>query len=276
MIKVQKNSILCFLISSLSILLFPFFAPASHSSVFLPILSFLLLSSILRVASSGCEIHLRLLPMVSQWLALLWLFLLVSANTETFSFQVPNYYDIPPHHSPYTSHKLLAINDSTLVMYEYPVLNVSHYDLQNTVVRLPYDFASKPRQQLLVKLNNYCNRTFDANDVINVKLCWPAILPVNFDLEHRFVRAHDVGLAAEGLENDTLDIYVVVDYQADFYAVREPLPSTIEFNLVISKLPNKLPIPIELYGFIVYLVDVCIVVVALHLYVMEGIKKAFF
>lgn len=218
--------------------------------------------------------------MVSQWLALwlsiLWFSPLVSANTETFSFQVPNYYDIPPNHSPYTGHKLLAINDSMLVMYEYPVLDISHYDLEKTVVRLPYDFASKSRQQLLVKLNNYGNRIFDANDVINVKLCWPATVPVNFDLQHRFIRAHDVGLAAEGLENDTLDIYVVVDYQADFYAVREPLPSTVEFNLVIAKLPNNLPIPIELYDFIVYLVDVCIVVVALHQYVMEGIQKAFF
>lgn len=213
--------------------------------------------------------------MISRWLGLLWLVLSVSANTETFSFQIPNYYEIPPYRKPF-SNQLVAINESTLVLSEYPILDISNYDLLKTVVQLPYDFTEKPRQQLLIKLNNYNNSTFDANDVINVKLCWPATTPVNFELEHRFIRAHDLGVAAEQLSDNTLDIYVVVEYHGDFYAVREPVASTIEFNLVIARLPNHLPIPIELYDVIVYLVDVCIVVFGLYPYIMGVMKRAFF
>jgi len=230
----------------------------------------------LRVAVFGCEINTLSLSMISRYLLILYLVLAVSANTETFLFLVPNYYDIPLHPQPYTHQRLTTVNTSTLVMVDYPILDVYNYDLAKTSVSIPYQFTEKPQNQLLVKLNNYGDATFDANDVINVKLCWPATIPVNFDLSHRFIRAHDLGLAPERLGGDTLDIYVVLEYQADFYSVRDDLASSMEFNLVIAKLPNSLPVPIELYDFIVYLVDMCILFAAMYEYVMEGIKRAFF
>lgn len=200
----------------------------------------------------------------------------VAANTETFIFPVPNYYNIPAHIEPYTGHTLSAINSTTRVLTDFPILDVYNYNLLQTVVSLPYNFHEKPREQLLVKLNNYGDTTFDANDVINVKLCWPATIPVTFQLDHRFIRASDLGLAEQHLKLNTLDIYVVIDYEADFYAVREVHARTIDFNLVVSKLPNRIPIPIELYDFIVYVVDVCILLASVYPYILAFIEKTFF
>lgn len=197
----------------------------------------------------------------------------VAANTETFVLLIPNYYDIPIDQRDHTDPHLAAINASTSVLTNHPILNANNYNVLETLVSLPYDYLRKPRQRLFVKLTNYNNNTFDANDLINVKLCWPATMPFNFDLNYRFVRAHELGAAEKSLTGDTLDIYIVVDYEADFYAVREVDSTMIDFNLVISKLPNRVPIPIELYDVIVYVVDVCIVLAGVFPYILGFLEK---
>lgn len=211
--------------------------------------------------------------------SLIWVFCLirlVAANTETIVFLVPNYYDIPLQPHVFSGQNLVSINSTTNALTEFPILDVYNYNLLQTLVSVPYDFAAQRSNRLLVKLNNYGDSTFDANDLINVKLCWPATTPVNFRLDHKFVRSGDLGLAEKLLPQDTLDIYVEIQYQADFYAVREFLPPQLEFNLVISKLPNRVPIPIELYDFIMYFGDVCIVLVALYPYIISALKRAYF
>lgn len=180
---------------------------------------------------------------------------LVLANTETYLLKIPNYYDIPTPQRQYLLNHISKINATTTLIDEYPILDVYNYNLENTELELPYDYVSKTEQKLFVKLNNYQNKTFDSNDLINVKLCWPATYPFDFSLSHEFIRA---GEFENTPESNTLDIYVVITYQADFYAVKEVTDQTIKFHLVVSKLPNSIPIPIELYDFIVYAVDLCI------------------
>ncbi|KAF5210290.1 hypothetical protein EJF18_40324 [Clavispora lusitaniae] len=191
----------------------------------------------------------------------------VLANTETFSFTVPNYYNVPVRTSPYVDSQLEQYNSSTWVMFEFPIVNATNYDTSDSIIKLPYDFHSKRSQRLLVKLNNYANSTFDSNDVINVKLCWPATYPFNFDLSHTFLRAKEFG--ETDAAKDTLDIYIDISIEADFFAVVSDLPTFVEFSLVVSKLPNSLPIPIEVYSIIAYLVDVCILMVPLFPYIQS-------
>lgn len=202
--------------------------------------------------------------------------LLVTANTETFLFQIPNYYDIPSDTRKVVNPQVTAINSSHNALIDHPIFDIHNYNILQSVVSLPYDFTRQERQTLLVKMTNFNNTTFDANDLINVKLCWPATTPVNFELNYIFLRAHDVGLAELGLSEDTLNIYIVVEYEADFYAVREVETSNLEFQLVISKLPNRIPIPIELYDVILYVVDVCILLAGMYPYILSVIAANFF
>lgn len=195
----------------------------------------------------------------------------VRANTETYLFKVPNYYDVPVHTSPYQQNRLEQINSTTWVMLDYPVLNALNYNLSNTILELPYDYENKPSCHLLVKLNNYDNLTFGSNDLINVKLCWPAIYPFDFGLSHRYIRASEFGETDP--KKNTLDIYIDIHFQADFYSVMAELPTAVEMNLVVSKLPSVIPIPIELYGVIAYLVDICILLVTLLPYIQEALSN---
>lgn len=193
----------------------------------------------------------------------------VLANTETYLFKVPNYYDVPVKMPQYEQNRLQEINSTTWVMLDYPILNAQDYNLSNTIIKLPYDYGKKPLTHLWVKLNNYGNQTFESNDLINVKLCWPAIYPVNFRLDHRFIRASEFG--ETDAKKNTLDIYIDIHIQADFYSVVDELPTAVEMNLLVSKLPSVIPIPIELYEVIVYLVDICILLVALLPYIQEAL-----
>lgn len=199
------------------------------------------------------------------------LFSVVRANTETYLLKVPNYYNVPAQIPPYQQNRLEQINSSTWVMLDYPILNATNYDLTNTTIQLPYDYEQKPLSHLLVKLNNYANLTFDSNDLINIKLCWPAIYPFDFQLDHRFIRASEFGETEP--HKNTLDIYIGIHLQADFYAVVPELPTAVEMNLVVSKLPSVIPIPIELYGVIAYLVDICILLGALLPYILAALTK---
>lgn len=206
-------------------------------------------------------------------LHLIWLLLAIVAsavaNTETYLVRIPNYYDVPKHDQKYLKNRLVQVNSTTFVLEEFPILDVHNYNLTNTLVELPYDYVTKPDQKLLVKLNNYLGLTFDSNDLINVKLCWPATYPFGFDLSHEFIKSSTL------LEDNaqSLDIYIVVDIKPDFYAVRPVEQQTVQFSLVISKLPNSVPIPIELYDYIIYVVDLCIVTWTLFPYLAYAIDQ---
>ncbi|ODV66797.1 hypothetical protein HYPBUDRAFT_109017 [Hyphopichia burtonii NRRL Y-1933] len=206
-----------------------------------------------------------------------FLMALVVANTETSLFRIPYYYDIPYSHLPvaYTPGFIKRLNSSTSLINSYPIgdkLTFSTLSNEQQTISLHYDMVNKPQERLLVKLNNYNNTLFDSNDLINVKLCWPATLPFDFSISHEFIQRYELTGYNELVEN-TLDIYIVIDYKANFVTCTSNLPDTLRFNLFVNKLPNKLvPIPLELYDYVVYLVDLLILIgpavpaVASHLF----------
>lgn len=187
--------------------------------------------------------------------------LTVWANTETCMFKIPYYYNIPVDTESQNRPGIAQLNESTYVIDSHPILDINNYQLSESSLKLPYDYSSKDRRRLLVKLNNYGNDTFDANDVINVKLCWPATSPFSFQLDHHFILTRE--LNPEAAINQ-MDIYVEVIYSADFYAVKPIEETTVPVILAISKLPNRfVPIPIELYDYILYAMDLLIFAVTL-------------
>ncbi|KAM9927780.1 hypothetical protein OXX59_002290 [Metschnikowia pulcherrima] len=192
------------------------------------------------------------------------------ANTEAYGFQIPNYYDIPLHRSDSSSsNEVKFLNETSLILTNHSILTLDSYSIENSVLTIPYDYLSKPKQRLYVRLNNYNNSMFDSNDLISVKLCWPATTPVNFNITHKYIQEHEfVGLESN---TDNLDVYIVIDYQADFYAPKPVTYSDFEIVLAVSRLPNRLPIPIELYGFIVYSVDLLILVATFWPWISEFI-----
>lgn len=190
------------------------------------------------------------------------------ANTETIVFKVPKFYEVPPCLLSFLPALLREVNASTLLLTEYPIQNIRDYSLENTLISVPYDFVNKPQRTLFVKLNNYGDNTFDSNDLINVKVCWPATFPIDFSLDQVYIKASEF----DEVENDTFDIYIRIDLQGDFYAVKEVEEDAVNFNLVISKLPGPIPIPIELYEFIMYLVDLLILLAGAFPYLLMGLE----
>lgn len=189
----------------------------------------------------------------------------VLANTETITFKVPNYYDIPFCLRSFHNLPVTRINSSTLLLTDIPIRCINNYTIDDSVISLPYDYIRKPKQTLLVKLNNYENAAFDSNDLINVKLCWPATYPINFNIDYKYVRASEF----EKSHNDTLDIYVEVTFYGDFYSPGEVKEDKIQFQLIISRLPGVVPIPIELYDFIIYVVTLLFLLVPVYPYIVS-------
>lgn len=184
----------------------------------------------------------------------------VLANTETCLIRVPNYYNIPVDVLNTNREGLLRLNGTTSVIDSHPVLTIGNYNLKGCQVRLPFDYKKKGSQRVYVKVNNYGNDTFNANDLLNVKLCWPATNPISFSLRHRFLSTHE--LYPEAPINQ-LDIYVEIEYEGDFYATKPSDEATVPIVLVISKLPNKwVPIPIELNDYLIYAIDLVILCVS--------------
>lgn len=198
---------------------------------------------------------------------------IVLANTETYNFQIPYYYDIPSSSSSNNNNIIIhKLNDSTTLIEGYPILDKYDYTpLINqlnsnitSIINLDYDTTNKPSKQLLIKLNN---NKLSSNDLINVKLCWPSILPFNFDINHEFIKKSSL-INNIPKNNDTLDIYLIINYKADFITSNLKLFTKINdhvyFNLFIIKLPNNfLPIPIELYDYIIYIIDLLIIFIPL-------------
>ncbi|PSK38563.1 hypothetical protein C7M61_002496 [Candidozyma pseudohaemuli] len=190
------------------------------------------------------------------------------ANTETIVFTVPKFYEVPLCLRSFLPTPLREVNASTLLLTEYPIQSIRDYSLKETLVSVPYDFVNKPQRTLFVKLNNYEDSTFDSNDLINVKVCWPATFPIDFSLDQVYIKASEF----DEVENDTFDIYIKIDLQGDFYAVKEVEEDAVDFHLVISKLPGPIPIPIELYEFIMYLVDLLILLAGTFPYLLMGLE----
>lgn len=206
----------------------------------------------------------------AQWL-FVYCFLVVGviANTESYLLSIPYHYEIPPGPKEILlSTSITKLNDSTTVIDNYPIIDkysyLNSYNEQN-VVKLSYNTRTKPKQRVVVKLNNYKDSQFQSNDLIYVKLCWPAILPYDFRILHQFLKRSSL---FPGTIGDSLDIYVIIDYQANFvtYDIEKFTDDNDEvyFNLFVTKLPiSWLPIPLELCDYIVYLVDLLLVTVPL-------------
>lgn len=186
--------------------------------------------------------------------------LAVLANTETCLIKVPNYYNIPIDVLSTNRNVIQRLNETTSVIDTHPVLNISNYDLRGSQLTLPFDYVKKNSQKVFVKVNNYGNDTFNANDLLNVKLCWPATSPISFTLSHHFISTNELYPEAPISQ---LDIYVEIAFEGDFYATRPTKETTVPVLLVISKLPNKwIPIPIELYDYLLYAIDLVILCVS--------------
>jgi hypothetical protein len=183
--------------------------------------------------------------------------------------RIPYYYEIPPSFNNSIDYNPRRLNSTHSILNNYPLDSIEKtYD--SHVIDVVYNSIDKPTETLLVRINNYNNTSFAANDMVNIKVCWPATTPIGFDLTHLFSSEFDEDKAYLGL-------YVAITYKMDAASYDErnfSLKEHIKFQLYLTKLPNKwLPIPLELYDIITYLVDISIVigvVVAPYLY------KAFF
>lgn len=210
------------------------------------------------------------------WLVLLYIIPICLANTETYLLKIPQYYDIPSHSEPIRQIDQIErtwrhINSSLSVLLDYPIVSINDELVSNlnqsNVVSLPYDSVVQLSKTILVRLNNYNDTSLNNEDLLNIKLCWPTTLPFTFRISHEYIKTKEL-LSDEGLSNSNqLDLYLRIDYQ--FFGVtyndEKFLKSQdeVKFQLFVNKLPFKLvPIPLELYSFVVYLVDLLILVLS--------------
>lgn len=181
----------------------------------------------------------------------------VLANTETHIIQIPNHFNIPNHPDPFQLVDIISLNHSHSIIYDYPITTMYNYDSPVDTIELKSPLQDQQGQIILIKLNNYENSTYNSNDLLFIKLCWPAIYPMDISLDHRFISSHTLND-----DMNSLDIYLVVNYKADFKAID---PGYVlegwKFKLVVEKLANQwIPIPLEVYDIVVYIVDILIVI----------------
>lgn len=209
------------------------------------------------------------------WLVLLYMIPICLANTETHLLEIPQYYDIPPHPEPIHVIDRLQrnwhrINSSLSVLLDYPIASISDELLtsktHSNVVTLPYDSIARPQRTILVRLNNYNDTLLQNKDLLNIKLCWPATLPFDFKLSHEYIKTKEIIDDANALNKNHFDLYLRIDYQFFGVTYNEAKflrhNDEVKFQLFVSKLPFKMiPIPLELYDFVIYLVDLLILVI---------------
>ncbi|KAI5966042.1 hypothetical protein CANMA_003288 [Candida margitis] len=209
------------------------------------------------------------------WLVLLYLIIPAClANTETYLLKIPQYYDIPSHPQPMNESDQIQrnwhrINSSLSVLLDYPIATI--YDeleigmKRSNVVSSPYDSVTQLPQTILVRLNNYNDSVMDNKDLLNVKLCWPATSPFDFRISHEYIKTGELISDASLIDHNQLDIYLRIDYQFFGITFDEKFLNSqdnVKFQLYVNKLPFKLiPIPLELYDFVIYLVDLVILVI---------------
>lgn len=168
---------------------------------------------------------------------------LVLANTETINIKIPYYYDIPPP----TALQHPWSNTTHTVIHQFPVGTIK---TTTNAGPLPVTLSTPTT---LIHINNY-DDTFSANDIINVKFCWPATSPYKINLDHIY--------SSEWVEKtdphtNRVDLFVRIAIEPEGYSNLGLDPEPLEANIYVSKVPSSLvPIPIELYYLLPYLVGV--------------------
>ncbi|KAI5953266.1 hypothetical protein KGF54_002637 [Candida jiufengensis] len=178
--------------------------------------------------------------------------------------RIPNYYNIPTSKLVQRNqqYKLQEYNSTLSFILNYPITTIDN-ELSNdvSIISLNYNTKKPIKKSLLIKLNNYNNSIFTNNDLLNIKLCWPATFPYDFTLNEEYIKTTDY-LQDEEPE---LDLYLRIDYEFFGKTYDEKYLSdndSLQFQLFISKLPNRyLPIPLELYDFLIFFVDLLILIV---------------
>ncbi|KAI3403983.2 hypothetical protein KGF56_003250 [Candida oxycetoniae] len=219
------------------------------------------------------------------------------ANTETYLLSIPHYYNIPKPTNRITSgypRDIQHLNTTHSVLLQYHIGSIrdqipfahNKYTISNTnanTIVIPYDTTLPVQKTLLVKINNYSDSIIESNDLLFIKLCWPATSAYDFRLSHEYIKTNELlgidreskslgidreskSLGDNDIESKDLDLYLRIDYQ--FFGVtynRDKFlhsEDELKFQLYINKLPlNWLPIPLELYDLIIYLVDIFIILV---------------
>lgn len=189
--------------------------------------------------------------------ALLLFVTVVAANTESMVLKIPQFFDVPPHPLVYAPTKPLALNSTHSYLLDFPIYDKYTYPYQLLLV--PAVNLDPNSRSLLVKLNNHENSAYSGGDLLYIKLCWPATTPYSFQLSHEFHTDDDLN-PGSSKSAAPLSIYLRIDYQGDYYAI-DPTPVPVLAQLTVSKLA-WLPLPLELYDFIVYLVDISILLAA--------------
>jgi hypothetical protein len=223
--------------------------------------------------------------MLLRTLSLLLLIVLCFANTETYMLKVPRYFNISPHPEPISLHdtlnrNILELNDTHSLLINYPIESKDTQRVQtvNNLLEIHnYNSVLAPTRTLLVKLNNYDDSTYTSEDLLNIKLCWPATLPYDFTLSHYFCKLSEI-IAGIPQEIDSFDVYLRIDYQFTAHTF-DPShlheKDSLQFQLYITKLPiSWLPIPLELYEYLMYFVDLGIIVWTMTPYLYDYLVKA--
>lgn len=146
----------------------------------------------------------------------------LSSKYRNIPTQNPQYYDIPSHSEPIRQIDQIErtwrhINSSLSVLLDYPIVSINDELVSNlnqsNVVSLPYDSVVQLSKTILVRLNNYNDTSLNNEDLLNIKLCWPATLPFTFRISHEYIKTKEL-LSDEGLSNSNqLDLYLRIDYQ---------------------------------------------------------------
>ncbi|EGW31522.1 uncharacterized protein SPAPADRAFT_140582 [Spathaspora passalidarum NRRL Y-27907] len=207
--------------------------------------------------------------MIIQLGYVLFMAVLCLANTETYLIRTPYYFDIVSHpraiENRFNFHReIVEINQTHSLIEDYPIQTIDTFnvvDISN-VLNLDYNSKVKPKKTLLVRINNYGDSLFQPDDLLNIKLCWPATTPYDFWISHTYLHSNEL----LSTENDNFDLYLKIDYQfiGETYDPEKYLHDNdnLQFQLYINKLPNNwLPIPLELYTYLLYLIDLVILTV---------------
>ncbi|ODV78420.1 uncharacterized protein CANTADRAFT_53384 [Suhomyces tanzawaensis NRRL Y-17324] len=215
-----------------------------------------------------------MLPLLSLTIGILVLLGQCMANTETYLMRVPLYFNIPPHLGPVSADARLNrdlhhINHTHALLTDYPIGHIGGIQEPiSNIIEVPYDtlagFSSKksPWNTLLVRINNYQDSSYSPRDLLSVKVCWPTTYPYDFTISHRFLKDSELGLSSDDKQ---LALYVQVDFQfrgQTFDPTFLSADDSVVFQLYVNRLPSRyIPIPLELYPFIVYFVDLIILLV---------------
>lgn len=186
---------------------------------------------------------------------------IVAANTETYLLKIPHHFSIPhcPSKQVGVSPNFYHVNESHAILLDYPIGTIETNKMFNNVLEWNYNTIEKPIQNILVRINNYNDTTFESNDLLFVKLCWPATSPLSFEISHEY---HKLSNFMSTEHVDSFDLYLKISIGASFHLIHPSMLNEVQrykFLLDITKVPHKLlPVPVELYSYIFYALDLTI------------------